>query len=299
MGRAIFNWVLRIILVLAVLLAGMIIWQWDNFQRLFLGGVKVFETTAPPMPADFKRPSILVFSKTNGFRHAETITAANALLASQAAKNGWGIFQTENGAVFNPQSLAKFDAVVFNNVSGDVFTPEQKTAFQTYLNNGGGFVGIHAVGGDFSYNWEWHPKDLIGAQFIGHTMSPQFQRATVRFENSAHPVAKGLPLSLSRKEEWYSFDASPRTKGYTIHATVDESSYNPGTIFGTDLRMGKDHPIAWSHCIGKGRVFYSAMGHLPEAYGEPTHQKLIENAIGWSMRLRGEECGGKALQGAK
>jgi uncharacterized protein len=287
--RRVLKWIGRGVLVFALILAVLIFWQWDLFQRLFMGGVKVYETTAPALPADIKRPAILVFSKTNGFRHDESITAANGLLTTLATKNGWGHYQTENGATFSPALLAKFDAVVFNNVSGDVFTPDQRAAFKGFLEKGGGFVGIHAAGGDFSYKWDWYVNDLIGAQFIGHIMDPQFQDAKVVFENRSHPAVKDLPESLTRKDEWYSFDKSIRTKGYTALGALDEKSYSPIGMWGQELAMG-DHPVIWSHCIGKGRALYSAMGHLPEAYAEPAHQVFLTGAIKWALRLEGEGC---------
>jgi uncharacterized protein len=287
--RRAFRWIGRGLLVLVLLAGILIFWQWDLFQRLFLGGVKIYETTPPVLPVDIKRPAVLVFSKTNGFRHAESIAAANTLLKNLAAKNGWGYFQTENGATFSPALLARFDSVVFNNVSGDVFTPEQRAAFKAHVENGAGFVGIHGSGGDFSYKWDWYVNDLIGAQFIGHIMDPQFQDAKVVFENRTHPAVKDLPESITRKDEWYSFDKSVRAKGFTVLGTLDEKSYSPKGMWGQELAMG-DHPIIWSHCIGKGRALYSAMGHLPEAYAEPAHQTFLTGAIKWSLRLDGEGC---------
>jgi uncharacterized protein len=267
--------------------------NWDLVQRLFLGGVKVYETTPPKLPADIKRPAILVFSKTNGFRHDEPIKLGNKLFADLAAANGWGHYQTENGATFSPQILARFDAVVFNNVSGDVFTPDQRAALKAYLEKGGGFVGVHGTGGDFSYKWDWYVNDLIGAQFKGHPMDPQFQKATVRIEDKAHPATAGLPENWERTDEWYSFEKSPRRKGYQILATLDESTYSPvmKMMWGdTDLRMGRDHPIIWTHCIGSGRVFYSALGHTNESYAEANFQKLLSGATKWALRVEGTGC---------
>src|SRR5262245_49230827 len=100
------------------------------------------------MPAQLTTPAILVFSKTNGFRHNETIPAASAALEAIAREHGWGIFFTENGAVFNHDSLTRFAATVWNNTSGDVLTADQKEAFRDYIENGGGFVGLHCAGGD-------------------------------------------------------------------------------------------------------------------------------------------------------
>lgn len=277
------------LLLLALLAIAVMAWRnWDTVQRVFLGGVKVYETVPPQVPADLPRPAILVFSKTNGFRHEEAIPAANAMLAEAAKENGWGYFQTENGATFDPAILARFDAVVFNNVSGDVFIPAQREALKAFIAKGGGFVGIHGSGGDMSYAWDWYVNDLIGAQFIGHPMNPQFQEATVRIEDKAHPATTGLPETLQRTDEWYSFAKSPRRDGVHILATLDESTYSPKGLFGDDLRMGQDHPIAWWHCSGEGRVLYSAMGHLPTAYAEPDYRKMLIAATKWT--IDGTEC---------
>jgi uncharacterized protein len=289
MWRTIRRVLLWTVLALLALLAVSIAWNWETIQRVFLGGVKVYETTPPQLPADLPRPAILVFSKTNGFRHEEAIPAANAMFAQFARDNGWGHFQTENGATFSPAILAKFDAVVFNNVSGDVFTPEQRAAFKGFIENGGGFVGVHGSGGDFSYDWKWYVEDLIGAQFSGHPMDPQFQQATVRVEDRTHPSTSHLPEIWQRTDEWYSFQQSPRRPGYNILATLDETTYSPKGM-GEDLRMGSDHPIAWWHCIGKGRVLYSAMGHQPTAYAEPDYRKMLEGAVTWSLGKEGPEC---------
>ena len=91
-------------------------------------------------------------------------------------------------------------------------------------------------------------------------------------------------------DEWYSFTSSPRAAGASVVATLDESSYVPSGIAGQDLRMGADHPIAWSRCVGDGRSFYSAIGHRPEAYADPRHRKLVEDAIVWASGKGATRC---------
>lgn len=278
------------ILVLLFAFAALLWREWDMIQRLFLGGVKVYETQAPAVPADLPRPAILVFSKTNGFRHEEAIPAANALFAAMAAQRGWGVFQTESGGAFSPEILGRFDAVIFNNVSGDVFTEEQRAALKGFVEGGGGFVGIHGAGGDSSYAWQWYVDELIGAQFTGHPMDPQFQTARLHVEDAGHPATAALPPFLSRSDEWYSFAASPRANGSTVLLTIDEASYTPEGLFGNDLKMGADHPVVWWHCTGKGRVLYSALGHTAESYAEPAHRALLAGAVEWALGLKGEGC---------
>ena len=265
--------------------------NWDTIQRVFLGGVKVFETTPPALPANLPRPAILVFSKTNAFRHEQAIPAANALFAGFARDNGWGYFQTENGATFDPKLLAGFDAVVFNNVSGDVFTPAQREALKGFIQGGGGFIGIHAAGDNSHEVWPWYLDNVIGTTFIGHPMKPQFQQATVRVEDAGHPAMRGLPPEWQRTDEWYSFDKSPRGGNTHVLATLDERTYNPEGPMGQDLRMGRDHPIVWWRCIGKGPVLYSALGHTAESYAEPAYRALLLGALRWSLGLEGAACG--------
>jgi uncharacterized protein len=280
------------LLVLGLLLAlGLFLFvNRETIQRMFLGGLKVYETQAPAVPADLPRPAILVFSKTNGFRHEEAIPAANALFTRLAADNGWGIYTTENGAAFSPEILSRFDAVVFNNVSGDVFTPDQRQALKDFIENGGGFVGFHGSGGDNEYAWTWYVDELIGAQFIGHPMDPQFQQATLRVEDKNHPATATLPDEWVREDEWYSFAASPRRDGYHVLMTIDEGTYRQVGLLGADVAMNGDHPMAWWHCQGRGRAFFSALGHKAEYYAEPQHVAMLLGATRWALRLDGEGC---------
>jgi type 1 glutamine amidotransferase len=73
-----------------------------------------------------------------------------------------------------------------------------------------------------------------------------------------------------------------------VIARLDESTYKPEG-FGRNLRMG-DHPIAWTKCIGKGRMFYSAIGHRPEAYSEPHNVAMLETAVDWAAVSGKADC---------
>lgn len=263
------------------------------------GGIQVlFPSTEtdrepPEIPADLERPAFLVFSKTNGFRHEEAIPAGIERLGVIAREQGYGVFFTENGAVHNGEQLARFDAVLWHNVSGSVLDEAQQAALVSYLEAGGGFVGLHGSGGDPSYDWAWYVEELIGAQFIGHTMGPQFQDARAVVEDRAHPATASLPDEFTHNEEWYSFDRSVREReGFHVLVSVDESSYSPELHMlwmDEDLRMG-DHPVVWTHCVGKGRVLFSALGHQAGAYSSREGAALLSGAVGWATRREGEGC---------
>lgn len=274
--------------ILLVVVAVLVVGGFGSYKALRAVGViqsGVYEHDAPVIP-DFSRPAILVLSKANGFVHVDALPAGEVMLRKIAAEKGWNIYTTANAATHNPEDLAKFDVVVWNNVSGDVLTQEQRAAFTAWIEQGGGWVGIHASGGDFSYKWDWYVDTLIGAQFVGHTMDPQFQDADVLVTDSNTDVTSHLssPWNVPN-EEWYAFDQNPRDKGYEILLTMDESSYitKGETFFGTDSMEG-EHPIAWRHQLGEGRVLYSAIGHQGATYSVPEFQQLISNAIEWVSR---------------
>ncbi len=248
-----------------------------------------YDIVPPKLAIDAGKSRILLFEKINGFRDSPSVDAAHAAFVAMAARKGWSLVTTDKGSAFTSATLRGFDAVIWNNISGDVLTLGQRRAFQAYMARGGGFVGVHGSAGDPVYFWDWYVDTLIGARFAGHPMAPQFQTARVRLEDTAHPAVQGLPASWDMSDEWYSFKTSPRSSGSHILATLDEATYKPDGFGGQNLRMG-DHPIAWTRCIGKGRMFYSAIGHLPERYGDAVYVRMLEQAVGWAATRGAGGC---------
>ncbi len=285
--------VLKILLMLVVLLVGAgfaAIWYVGAWNILFPSNAH--DSVAPPLPVTLGSPAILVFSKTNQFRHKDGIAGGHVALGEIAAQNGWDSFHTENGAVFNSTDLTNFDAVVFLNATGDMLSQDQRTAMRHWIEGGGGWLGIHAAGDGSHAGWPWYMEHLIGAQFTAHIMGPQFQIATITIDNPDHPALAGLPNLWDHEEEWYSWEASPRSNGFTILATVDEDSYTPEINWmgqHVNLRMG-DHPVVWSNCVGMGRSLYTAMGHRGEAFEEPNFRLLLKNGLNWLMGQPTDGC---------
>ena len=253
---------------------------------------RTHDSIAPTLPKNLPQPAILVFSKTNGFRHTDGIAGGNAFFAKLANQNGWGLFATENGAVFNTEDLAKFDTVIFNSASGDMLSDEQEIAFQQWLENGGGWLGMHASGDGSHKDWTWYQQTMFNVDYLAHIMNPQFQTATVNLENIDHPVLADIPTRWQHEEEWYSWEESPRRQNITVLATIDEDTYTPVADFmgkQTDLHMG-DHPIIWARCVNKGRAVYSAVGHRAIAFNVPEITQLLENVINWTNGTTGDHC---------
>ncbi len=283
--KKVFKYTLIVLLIVALVVAGLIasfIYK-QKQQQPQMFAEPVFETERPELAGDFNRPSILVFSKTNGFRHFEAIDAANTWFKRLEDSRGWTVYVTESSAVFNDEQLALFDVVVWNSATGPVLLSAQQAAFERYLEGGGAYLGIHAAGDGSHADWDWYVSKVIRANFTMHSMWPQFQTATVHTEGADHPAMRHLPEYWELEEEWYSFEHSPRLQGATVLATVDEKTYDPNW-----WPMGEDHPVIWSHTVGDGRVFYLALGHQPQAFEDQRIQLILEQAIIWAGRLENE-----------
>ena len=253
------------------------------------------DTVPPTIAANFGDDAelrVLVFSKTNSFRHIEGIAAAHALFDRIAERRSWAVFHSENGAVLDSKLLDRFNVVVFASATGNFASDVQQADFRTWLENGGGWVGIHAAGDGSHESWTWYADTLISGKYLGHILGPQTQAARVVVEARDHPVTRGLPPEFQHEEEWYSWDRSARDAGFKVLLSVDESSYSPWIrALGkeVDIRM-QDHPIVWLRCVNRGRAIYSAMGHWGAAYENETTSRLLENAVEWAGGRTGSEC---------
>ena len=263
-----------------------------NVYRAFVPS-SVRDSVPPDVP-DLAGPAVLVFTKTNGFRHDEAIEEGARALAAIAARRGWSVYRTENGAVFAPGILERFRVVVWHNASGAPLDGSQREALRGWIEGGGGFVGVHAALDSSHESWEWYSTQVVGAGFIGHAI--ENQTAALRLDGPGHPVARGLEREWEHFDEWYSFDRSVRgDDGVDVLVSVDESTYEPRLKLlwiDEDLSMG-DHPIVWTRSVGAGKALLCALGHVGGAYSDPSMMRILENGIEWAGGLGegGSEAG--------
>lgn len=226
---------------------------------------------AVPAAADAAQYSVLVFSKTTGYRHA-SIPAGIAAIKKLGQDNGFSVDATEDDTQFTDANLAKYDAVIFLSTTGDPVTrPEAKAAFERYIQAGGGYLGIHAAS-DSGYTWAWY-GGLVGAYFRDH---PAIQQALVRVVGQGTEATRDLPNKWWRTDEWYNFQTNPRG-AVRVLTTIDESTYNP--VGYTGGSMGEDHPMSWCHRYDGGRAVYTAFGHTDASYTEPLFLMHLLGAI--------------------
>lgn len=207
---------------------------------------------------------VLVFSRTAWYRH-DAIPQINEYLVELGREHGFAVDATEDPAVFTPDTLGRYQVVVFNNTTdiGKSLDDEQKQAFIGWFRGGGGYVGLHAASVHHD-TWPWY-AEMLGTNFNSDV---EHQRGKVLVETAArdHPAVKHLPRELWIAEEWMNFETSVRgLPGTTVLLTLDESTID--TTVKPYFRdkggrpMGKDHPIAWTREFEGGRVFYTNFGH--------------------------------------
>jgi type 1 glutamine amidotransferase len=231
---------------------------------------------SPPASAADAPYAVLVFSKTAGFRH-DSIPQGIQMIRDLGAANNFTVTMTEDAAQFNPTNLARFQAAVFLNTTGDVLDPTQQTALENYIHAGGGYVGIHSAS-DTEHDWPFYGQ-LVGAFFISH---PAIQQATQKIENRAFPGTSGLGQTWARTDEWYNYQTNPRAN-VRILSTLDESSYSGGA-------MGADHPYTWCQSFQGGRSFYTGNGHTQASYSEPAFRTLILGGIRYAAGRAKADC---------
>src|SRR5918992_902260 len=144
---------------------------------------------------------VLVFTKTDGFRHSSIPSAIQAL-GELGAQNGFAVDATEEQGAFTDANLARYAVVAFVLTAGDVLDNARQAAFERYIRSGHGFVGVHSAT-DSERDWAWY-RSLVGASFKSH---PAIQTATLDVADPRHLSTAGLPRRWVREDEWYNFVA--------------------------------------------------------------------------------------------
>ncbi|MEU3599049.1 ThuA domain-containing protein [Streptomyces sp. NPDC006798] len=241
-------------------------------------------TMSLPSPPGGKNVRVLVF---HGSATAESplvdagIEAVESIGLSGPAAGRFATEATGDPAVFTDAArLGRFNAVVFLTGGGDVLDPEQEAGLETYLEAGGGFLGVHDAARTEPYSG-WF-TGLIGARPTG-APSP-VQRAVIEVGDRLHPATKSLPLQWKRPDKWFNWAVNPSGSVHTV-ARLKESSITPAA-----KPNGWDHPVSWCRDYDGGRSFYTAMGGTVDSFAETDFRDHLRGALAWTTRLSRADC---------
>jgi type 1 glutamine amidotransferase len=241
---------------------------------IFLLVQSIFLVTVQAQQKQFKA---LIVTTTRGWHH-ESLHAGVLAIQELGKKNFFDavLFEDPNG--FTDKFLAQFQVVIFLNTTGDIFDSAQQKVMERFIESGKGFVGIHSAS-DTEYDWEWYTK-LVGRMFHIH---PAIQTARLNIIESSFPGLQGFTGNKLWTDEWYEFGRE-NISGLNYILAVDESSYNPNVQWGEKkgVGMGKLHPVAWYHNYDGGRSFYTALGHMPAIFSDPSFLNFLYAGIFWA-----------------
>lgn len=238
----------------------------------------------PNPPATTGAPDrfrVLVLAEAGG-HHVAFTAAARPWLEQLGKQNGFDLDYLTNTIPITRAFLAGYRLVLQLDFVPYGWKAEAMDAFKEYIEKGaGGWVGLHHASllGDFDgfAMWPWFHQYMGGIKFRDYI--PKFASGVVHVEDRTHPCMKGVPESfVISKEEWYSYDRSPRTNVHVL-ASVDEASYAPAT----NVRMG-DHPVIWTNPHVPARNVYVFMGHGPDLFESPAFTNILRNAVLWAAK---------------
>lgn len=245
---------------------------------------------------------ILFFSKSSGFEHPVISwktgqpSHAEKVLLELGARQGWEFTFSKDGSKFSPEYLATFDTVFFY-TTGDLTTtgtdghpgmsPEGKQALFDFVRAGRGFVGTHSASDTFHTGNESKKGSdryvnhgaradayvrFLGGEFIKHGAQQPAKNTVI---DPKFPGFEKVPGEFSLHEEWYSL------KDFTsdIHVlTVMDAPSMKGVEY-----QRPPFPSTWARREGKGRVWYTSMGHREDIWTNPIFQDILVGGVRWAL----------------
>lgn len=192
----------------------------------------------------------------------------------EPALEGYGRFDVtrveEDLDAFLPERLQGFDLVVFFNTLGEI-SEEQKRGIMSFVAGGKGIAGFHSAADSFRGDPDWDA--LFGGHFIGH---PPYRTFQVSILKTDHPITNGVEEFMTTDEQ-YLMDYDSRVE-----------------VLCAALHRGEWMPAAWVKKWGKGRVFYTTLGHDAKACTNEHFQSLLLRGCLWAAGQADLEPAGKA-----
>ena len=263
-------------------------------------------------PAAMPPKRILFFSKSSGYEHSVikdptkpfkggggSLVAGLAfqVLTDLGKKNNITFVFSKDGSLFTPAYLDQFDAIYFH-TTGDLteigtdgnppMTPAGKAALLQAIENGKPFIGTHCAADTFHspggkkdgaparYVTDGDNADpyikMLGGEFIIHG---QQQPSHLTVVDPNFPGMSGVPADNDATEEWYSLkDFAPNLHVLLVQNTA-------GMVGAPYARP--NYPSTWARMYGKGRVFYSSLGHRDDMWNSPMFQSVLMGGINWAL----------------
>ena len=259
-----------------------------SLRSAFLVMGVVLSSICMAQPGANPRKHLLVLGEEKGYRH-ESVSHAMATIERLGKETGlWDTtirtdteVLTKKKLEYNAKNLNSFDAVFFFTGGELEMDAQQKADLLSFVHDDGkGFVGVHSA----AITWASWPEfvDMVGGTFDEHPWGT-FD-APIVVEDPNFPGMKQWPRSFVLRDEIYQMKDFSRDKVHVL-MSLDASKLdlkNPKVH-----RADHDFAVTWAKMYGKGRVYYSTLGHPEENWDDPRLQAMYTEAIKWAMGLTG------------
>jgi type 1 glutamine amidotransferase len=228
---------------------------------------------------DKKKPKILYFTKSAGYMHSvvdrkgEPLAFSEKVLTALGEKNGFEVECSQDSAVFDAD-LGKYDLLAFY-TSGNPLDGKQKQNLLNAVAAGLPFVGLHSTTDSFRLPdaEEIDPfTAMLGAEFVKHGAP---QKAKMKIASPQFPGVDDLDESFELFDEWYYFKKFSKE----IHVILRQETEG---MLGEEYRR-PPYPATWAKMSGKGRVFYTSMGHFEAVWEDKVFQTVLLGGIAWAL----------------
>jgi type 1 glutamine amidotransferase len=259
-------------LVAALALSASAVAAQDNFVEKIQ---QALPDKAPAKPKQARK--LLIFSKTAGFWHDSIPVGVKAITLLGDKTGAFTAYATEDESIFEPEKLAKFDAVLMLNTTGNCLRPKglpddeankleekYKKSLEDFVKGGKGLIGFHSAT-DTYHKWGAYNK-MMGGTFAGHPWHKLVPIKNLDPKNPLNAAFDGKDFEIT--DEIYQFrldTASPKERHFLLALDTTKLS----DIAKGNRKAEGPYPVAWLSTYGKGRTFYCSLGHRKEIYWNP------------------------------
>jgi uncharacterized protein len=256
---------------------------------------------AADKPADGKK-KLLFYSQSFGFRHSVVVrpksgelSHAEKVLKEIGEKAGYQIHFTQDfHDMRDEKQLKEYDGIILYTTGSPLIN---RDALLNYLRDGGALIGIHTATDSFHHTMKGDvPMDdekkaqftipdwpeyvrIMGAAFKTHGA----QAATrMKVHNSQHPATRMIEPGWTINDEIYIHDRY--NEKVNLLVSVDTDNMDDATLEKLKLKKGEFCPVAWTNTEGKGRVFYTSLGHREDVWTNPVYQEHVLGGIAWALK---------------
>jgi type 1 glutamine amidotransferase len=242
---------------------------------------------------------VLFLSKSSGYEHSSISrrksekSHVERVLEGLAAEHSFRLMATKDASLIRADELAQFDVVVFYTTGdlaragtgkglfgGDGQPPMEPSGvgdLARWVEHGGALMGFHSAADTF-HDPTGEPSpyiELLGGEFLTHG---EVFPGTLRIVDADHATMVHIPQDWTVMDEWYVFKNMNVDRVHVL-ALLDPAS----DLHGQKAYDRPAYPVIWCSSVGKGRVFYNAMGHREEVWDDPVFQQAFIDALDWAL----------------